>query len=67
MFHWGAIIAAPGYTSDAVYEAGGNPYGTSVTANGKGLNENTHKAVIHQVERTLQIARLIKSGQERDL
>ena len=67
MFHWGAIIAAPGYTSDAVYEAGGNPYGTSVTANGKGLNENTHKAVIHQVERTLQIARWIKSGQERDL
>lgn len=27
--HWGAIIAAPGYTSDRGYPAGGNPYGAS--------------------------------------
>ncbi len=64
MFHWGAIIAAPGYTSDVIYEAGGNPYGTSVTANGQGLTEATRKAVAHQVERTLQIAGWIKTGQE---
>lgn len=55
MFHWGAIIAAPGYTDPAVFAAGGNPYGTSVTA-GVTLKEETRKAVFHQVRRTLLIA-----------
>lgn len=27
--HWGAIIAAPGYTSERGFPAGGNPYGAS--------------------------------------
>jgi NAD(P)H dehydrogenase (quinone) len=27
--HWGALIAAPGYTSERGYAAGGNPYGAS--------------------------------------
>jgi NAD(P)H dehydrogenase (quinone) len=27
--HWGAIIAAPGYTSPRAFPAGGNPYGAS--------------------------------------
>ena len=27
--HWGALIAAPGYTSERGYPAGGNPYGAS--------------------------------------
>lgn len=29
MHHWGAIIAAPGYTDPRVFEGGGNPYGAS--------------------------------------
>ncbi|GAB2683953.1 NAD(P)H:quinone oxidoreductase [Thalassiella azotivora] len=29
MFHWGCVVVTPGYTDDAVYAAGGNPYGTS--------------------------------------
>jgi NAD(P)H dehydrogenase (quinone) len=29
-YHWGAIIVAPGYTDPLVFEAGGNPYGTSL-------------------------------------
>jgi NAD(P)H dehydrogenase (quinone) len=28
-YHWGAVIVPLGYTDDIVYEAGGNPYGTS--------------------------------------
>jgi NAD(P)H dehydrogenase (quinone) len=28
-YHWGSIIVPLGYTDDIVYEAGGNPYGTS--------------------------------------
>jgi NAD(P)H dehydrogenase (quinone) len=29
LYHWGCIIVPVGYTAPAVYEAGGNPYGTS--------------------------------------
>ena len=28
-YHWGCVILPLGYTEDIVYEAGGNPYGTS--------------------------------------
>jgi NAD(P)H dehydrogenase (quinone) len=31
MYHWGAVIVAPGYTDPSVGKAGGNPYGTSYT------------------------------------
>jgi NAD(P)H dehydrogenase (quinone) len=31
MFHWGAIVVAPGYTDPRVFAAGGNPYGASST------------------------------------
>jgi len=28
-YHWGSIIVPPGYTDPLLFEAGGNPYGTS--------------------------------------
>ena len=62
MFHWGAIVAAPGYTDEAIFKAGGNPYGVSVTAGRDELNQQTRAAVEHQVKRTLQIAKMVKSG-----
>jgi NAD(P)H dehydrogenase (quinone) len=31
MYHWGAVIVAPGYTDPSIGKAGGNPYGTSYT------------------------------------
>ena len=62
MHHWGAIIAAPGYTDKAIFAGGGNPYGVSVTAGGDNLNEQTKEAVKHQVKRTLQIAGWVKKG-----
>ncbi len=61
MFHWGAIIAAPGYTSQAVFAAGGNPYGTSVTA-GSALKEETRQAVLHQARRTIMVAQGEQEG-----
>ncbi|WP_207426157.1 NAD(P)H:quinone oxidoreductase [Pedobacter sp. SYSU D00535] len=66
MFHWGAIIAAPGYTSNVIYGAGGNPYGTSVSANGQGFQEGTREAVFHQAQRTVQVAKWIKQGKAGD-
>lgn len=63
MHHWGAIVAAPGYTDEAIFAGGGNPYGVSVTAGGDNLNENARKAVAHQVKRTLKLAGWVKKGQ----
>ena len=36
LYHWGAYIVTPGYTDNAVFGAGGNPYGPSVTTGSKG-------------------------------
>lgn len=61
MYHWGAIIAAPGYSDDSIFGAGGNPYGTSVSADLEGNIqaddlENVKQAVSHQTKRTIEIA-----------
>ncbi|GGE39239.1 NAD(P)H dehydrogenase (quinone) [Pullulanibacillus camelliae] len=65
MFHWGAIIAAPGYTDNSIFAAGGNPYGTSVTINGEGqFQEDVEAAVKHQAKRTVQVASWVKAGLE---
>ncbi|MBO9600801.1 MAG: NAD(P)H:quinone oxidoreductase [Cohnella sp.] len=63
MYHWGAIVAAPGYTDPVTFAAGGNPYGTSVTVdqNGK-MVEDVQAAVVHQGKRTATIAGWVKKG-----
>jgi NAD(P)H dehydrogenase (quinone) len=35
LYHWGMLILPLGYTASEVFNAGGNPYGTSYTS-GKG-------------------------------
>jgi NAD(P)H dehydrogenase (quinone) len=63
VMHWGALIAAPGYTDDSIYAAGGNPYGTSVTVGEDGnMIEDVEAAVKHQAKRTVQIAGWVKAG-----
>src|SRR5690606_4773723 len=62
MFHWGAIVAAPSYTDPVLFEAGGNPYGVSVSAGKENLNDNARKAVFHQAKRTLTIAGWVRTG-----
>ena len=65
MMHWGAIIAAPGFTDPSISKAGGNPYGTSVTLGEDGkMIEDVEGAVKHQARRTVEIAQLIKKGRE---
>jgi NAD(P)H dehydrogenase (quinone) len=56
MMHWGAIIVAPGYTDPAVFAAGGNPYGASVTANGEPIAEESKAAIRHQARRLVEFA-----------
>src|SRR5690625_2034092 len=63
MMHWGAIIAAPGYTDQSAFTSGGNPYGTSVTVDQNGdMVEDVEEAVKHQAKRTVTIAKAVKTG-----
>ena len=65
MMHWGAIIAAPGYTDGSIFKAGGNPYGTSVTQGQDGkMVEDVKDAVSHQAKRTVLIAKWLINGKE---
>ncbi|HIS29022.1 MAG TPA: NAD(P)H:quinone oxidoreductase [Candidatus Avamphibacillus intestinigallinarum] len=60
MLHWGAVIAAPGYSDQSVFAAGGNPYGTSVTVGQDGkMVEDVEASVKHQAKRTVDIANKI--------
>lgn len=61
--HWGAIIAAPGYTDGSLFAAGGNPYGTTATVSQEGeIIDDVEAAVKHQARRTVQVAEWIKKG-----
>jgi len=64
MYHWGAVVAAPGYTDASAYAAGGNPYGTSVTVGNDGKMvedaEAIKAAVQHQAKRTVKVAEAMK-------
>lgn len=63
MYHWGVIVVAPGYTDPAVFTAGGNPLGTSVTVGKDGkIIENAKAAVEHQARRTIKVASWVKAG-----
>ncbi|MFC3041169.1 NAD(P)H:quinone oxidoreductase type IV [Virgibacillus xinjiangensis] len=63
MMHWGAIIVPPGYTNEALFGAGGNPYGTSVTQGEDGqMMEDVEDAVKHQARRTVDVAVSVKAG-----
>ena len=65
MFHWGAIVATPGYADPSIYKAGGNPYGTSVTVGQDGkMVEDVEAAVKYQAKRTLTVAEWVKKGNE---
>jgi NAD(P)H dehydrogenase (quinone) len=63
MYHWGAIVAAPGYTDAVTFAAGGNPYGTSVSVDQDGkMGEDVQAAVKYQANRTVTVAGWVKKG-----
>lgn len=65
MYHWGAIVVAPGYTDPVTFAAGGNPYGTSVTVDQDGkMKENVRGAVKHQAKRTVTVAEMVKKANQ---
>lgn len=56
LYHWGAIIAAPGYIDATSASAGGNPYGTSHVGNDGPPSAETLAAARYQGQRLVQIA-----------
>lgn len=61
LMHWGAILVPPGYTDQTVFAAGGNPYGTSVTASGQPIGEAEGAAIRHQARRLVKVAAKLKA------
>lgn len=58
-YHWGAIVAAPGYTDPVVSAAGGNPYGASAT---RGPSDEELAAARHMGKRVATVAGWVLSG-----
>jgi NAD(P)H dehydrogenase (quinone) len=50
-YHWGCVLVPPGYTDPAVFEAGGNPYGTAFPSGSGPPNEAVLAAARHQGRR----------------
>lgn len=64
-FHWGAIVATPGYSDPSIFKGGGNPYGTSVSVDGDGnMKEDVQEAVEYQAKRTIEVAQWVKKGMD---
>lgn len=51
------------YNNPALFKAGGNPYGTTVTAGENGMVEDVEDAVKYQATHTVEVAQWIKNGQ----
>lgn len=63
-YHWGSFIVPPGYTDDAVYANGGNPYGVSSNAVGESgeIGDTVKAAAAHLAQRVVNVTRWIRNG-----
>ena len=62
-YHWGCYIVPPGYTGQAVFPAGGNPYGVSVTARSdQAVAGQVLEAVQYMVGRLVHVAEIVTAG-----
>lgn len=60
--HWGCVLVPPGYTDDVVYAAGGNPYGTTVTASGPDVDDEALEAIRHQARRLVRFTSAVRDA-----
>lgn len=58
--HWGSVIVAPGYTDQALFATGGNPYGYSHTQ-GAEFDDKAKASIGHQAKRTVEMAAKLKA------
>ncbi|MDI3316625.1 MAG: NAD(P)H:quinone oxidoreductase [Bacillota bacterium] len=65
--HWGCILVPPGYTDQAVFAAGGNPYGVSVTARpDRPVPEAAEQAARYLARRVIRVSRRLLAGSEAE-
>src|SRR5262249_34717222 len=68
LYHWGMLILPLGYTVSEVFNAGGNPYGTSFTS-GKSVEGPDAKALAvarYQGQRLARYAAVIASARHEE-
>jgi NAD(P)H dehydrogenase (quinone) len=56
LMHWGCILVPPGYTDPVIFASGGNPYGTTVTAAGGPISDESRASIQHQARRLVEFA-----------
>jgi NAD(P)H dehydrogenase (quinone) len=61
LMHWGCILVPPGYSDPVIFASGGNPYGTTVTANGSPITDESRASIQHQARRLVEFAAKIAS------
>lgn len=61
-YHWGCVLVPPGYTSPAVFEAGGNPYGTAFPSGEGPPHEAVLNAARHQGRRLASFAAVLANA-----
>ncbi|MBP3192121.1 NAD(P)H:quinone oxidoreductase [Natronogracilivirga saccharolytica] len=60
MYHWGSIIVPVGYADPANFQAGGNPYGFSITAADPEIDDNKASVIKTLTQRVLNVAASLK-------
>ena len=60
--HWGCVLVPPGYSDDAVFGYGGNPYGVSVTADSEIVPDDALAAIRHQARRLVRFTDAVKGA-----
>lgn len=59
IYHFGGIIACPGYTDTSIAASGGNPYGPSATADGNDVPEPVLSYARHLGKRVTEVAQAL--------
>ena len=68
LYHWGMVILPLGYTASEVFNAGGNPYGTSYTSGKRveGPDARALAAARYQGQRLARYAAVVAEAREAD-
>jgi NAD(P)H dehydrogenase (quinone) len=68
LYHWGMLILPLGYTASEVFNAGGNPYGTSYTSGKRveGPDERALAVARYQGQRLARYAAVVAAAREAD-
>jgi NAD(P)H dehydrogenase (quinone) len=68
LYHWGMLILPLGYTASEVFNAGGNPYGTSYTSGKevRGPDARAQAVARYQGQRLARYAGVVAAAREAD-